>query len=81
MSRGLGWLQRQILAVLEAEPERVWLYDDVAKRIYGLPFSPVQQQAMYNAMRTLARRGLVVLQPYSLTAYGMPEARHRVRLA
>jgi hypothetical protein len=32
-------------------------------------------------MRTLARRKLVILQPYSLTAYGLPMARHRVRLA
>jgi hypothetical protein len=39
------------------------------------------QQALYNAMRTLARRKLVILQPYSLTAYGLPMARHRVRLA
>jgi hypothetical protein len=32
-------------------------------------------------MRTFARRKLVILQPYSLTAYGLPMARHRVRLA
>jgi hypothetical protein len=81
MSRNLGSLQLRILAVLGSDSARVWLYDEVADEIYGKPYSPMQKQAMYNAIRTLARRGLVELQPYSLTAYGMPEARHRVRLA
>ena len=40
MSRGLGWLQRRILAVLESDPARVWLYDEVAAEIYGKP-SPI----------------------------------------
>ena len=59
----------------------VWLNDDVAAEIYGTPFSPVQKQAVYNAMRTLSRRGLVVLNPQCLTEYGFPECRHRARLA
>jgi hypothetical protein len=81
MSRNLGWLQLRILAILERDPGQIRLYDDIAAEIYGFDYSPVQMQALFNAMRTLARRGLVELQPYSLTAYGMPEARHRVRLA
>jgi hypothetical protein len=81
MTRGLGSLQRSILSTLERDPDQIRLYDDIAAEIFGSDYSPVQRQALFNAMRTLARRGLVELQPYSLTAYGMPEARHRVRLA
>jgi hypothetical protein len=48
----------------------VWLYDEVSAEVYGRPFSPVQKQALYNAMGTLSRRGLVVLNPQCLTAHG-----------
>lgn len=80
MSRNLGWLQLRILSILERDPGQIRLYADIAAEIYGSDYSPVQRQALFNAMRSLAGRGMVVLQPYSLTAYGMTESRHRVRL-
>jgi hypothetical protein len=81
MTRGLGWLQLKILEILRSDPERVWLYDDVAAEVYGRPWEPLQFQALYNAMRSLARRNLVVLNPQCLTKYGFPEGRQRARLA
>jgi hypothetical protein len=80
MTRDLGWLQRSILDVLRSDPARVWLYVDVAREVYGPDCEPMQRQALQNAFRSLARRGLVALNPPNcFTEWGRPEARDRAK--
>jgi hypothetical protein len=76
-----GPLQLRILAVMRSDPERVWVYDVLAPEVFGGETKPNERQALTNAMRSLSRRNLVVLDPPSRNEWGIPDQRPRAKLA
>jgi hypothetical protein len=78
MASGLGTVQKSILDVLEArsarDPESAVTMVDIARQIFGTP-SPVQEQGVRNALRTLERRGLLRSQFLYRNEYGIAGGR------
>jgi hypothetical protein len=58
MSRGLGTIQRAVLAVVDANPSGLTA-DTIATRLYGAKRTRPQIEAVRRAIRTLHARGLV----------------------
>jgi hypothetical protein len=58
MSRGFGQVQRQILVVLEAVPDRLSIAE-IAAAVFGQPPTPAQIDSVRRAIRGLHDAGLV----------------------
>jgi hypothetical protein len=66
MSRGLGSVQRAVLAVVEANAEGV-AADTIAKDLYGPDPRRAQLESVRRALRTLRQRGLIDVSSRSVT--------------
>lgn len=58
MGRGLGWLQRDIVARLEQAGEPVWLRD-LVEQCWGSGYTQTQYAQTARAVRGLVQRGIV----------------------
>jgi hypothetical protein len=56
MSRGLGHVQRTILALIEADPHGAWTVEDICRRAY--PDGPVEKKHRVAALRALDKMKL-----------------------
>jgi hypothetical protein len=66
MSRRLGWLQRSVLEVLEAEDRRMDTYE-ITRTVHGIPrgqpiwgLTDAQRAAVRRALASLAKQGQAV---------------------
>jgi hypothetical protein len=66
MSRGLGEIERAVLETLRGEPTGPWgagpTIKAVAQRIYGPAPTVAQLVSLRRALRSLERKGLVVVR-------------------
>jgi hypothetical protein len=57
MGKGLGYLQRTILAMIEKEPEGAWSIEDLAKATYGVAPSKKHRVALLRSIKTMKLPG------------------------
>jgi hypothetical protein len=57
MSRGLGWTQRAILALIEEEPDGAWPSDELCALLYHHPIEKKHRVAVLRALQTMPLPG------------------------
>ena len=62
MSKGPGKVQREIAALIEAEPDGAWSYEELARLIYGQDGRPLLFGSRLRARKVAVGRALSTMQ-------------------
>ena len=68
MSRGLGTVQRAVVALVHANPEGLTI-DAIVERLHGAAATRAQHESVRRAVRTLRQRELVTVTPRQVRAH------------